>query len=333
MGTMVPVREAINMAMDEEMARDKDVFLMGEEVAQYNGAYKVSKGLYHKYGDKRVIDTPITEMGFAGLTIGAAYKGLKPICEFMTFNFSLQAIDQVINSAAKQLYMSAGDIPVPIVFRGPNGAAAAVAAQHSQCFAAWYGSVPGLKVVCPWDSKDAKGLLKSAIRDPNPVVVLENEMLYGVEFEMSDAEMRDDFLLPLDKAQIVKEGTDVTIVAFARMVGVAMEAADALAAQGVNAEVINMRCIRPLDRDTLLASVTKTHRLVTVEEGWPQSGVGAEMAACVFESAAFDYLDAPVERITGADVPMPYAINLETLAKPQAQNIVNAALRAVNRQM
>ena len=321
------------MAMDEEMEANDSVFLMGEEVAQYNGAYKVSKGLFHKYGEKRVIDTPITEMGFTGLAIGAAYKGLRPIVEFMTFNFSLQAIDQVINSAAKQLYMSAGNTPVPIVFRGPNGAAAAVGAQHSQCFAAWYGSVPGLKVVAPWDSKDCKGMLKSAIRDPNPVVFLENEMLYGVEFEMTDEQLSKDYTIPLDEAEVVREGSDVTIVAFARMVSIALEAADELAAQGISAEVINMRCIRPLDRDAIIASVKKTHRLVTCEEGWPQSGIGAEIAALVFESDAFDYLDAPMERITGADVPMPYAPNLELAAKPQTFNIVNAAKRVTSRNM
>jgi pyruvate dehydrogenase E1 component beta subunit len=331
LGTQVAVRDALNMAMDEEMAADEKVFLIGEEVAQYNGAYKVSKGLFQKYGGDRVIDTPITEMGFAGLAIGSSYKDLKPIVEFMTFNFSMQAIDQVVNSAAKQLYMTAGDIACPIVFRGPNGAAAAVAAQHSQCFAAWYGSVPGLKVVTPWSSADCKGLLKAAIRDPNPVVVLENEMLYGTEFEMSDAEMRDDFVIEIGKAHIVKEGTDVSIFCFSRMVSIAMEAAEALAAEGINAEVVNLRTIRPLDRETLIKSTIKTGRVVTVEEGWPTHGVGSEICALLMETEAFDYLDHPVERVTGADIPMPYALNLEVAAKPQTENIINACKRVCSR--
>jgi len=319
--------------MDEEMARDPTVFLIGEEVAAYQGAYKVSKGLFQKYGPDRVVDTPITEPGFAGLGVGAAMNGMRPIVEFMTFNFSMQAIDHVVNSAAKQLYMSAGDINVPIVFRGPNGAAAAVAAQHSQCFGAWYSSVPGLKVVSPYSSEDAKGLLKSAIRDDNPVVVLENELLYGVSFPMSEAAMRDDFLVPIGKAKIERAGTDVTLVSFSKAVGKCLEAADVLATKGYKAEVINLLSLRPMDRDAIINSVIKTHRLVTVEDGWPQSGVGAEIISVVTESPAFDYLDAPAIRLTGVDVPMPYANNLETAALPQVDNIVRAALKALNTKM
>jgi len=326
----VPVREAINQGIDEEMERDEKVFIMGEEVAQYQGAYKVTKGLFQKYGDQRVIDTPITEMGFAGIACGAAYKDLKPIAEFMTFNFSLQAIDHVINSTAKQFYMSDGDIACPIVFRGPNGAASGVAAQHSQCFAAWYGSVPGLKVVSPYNSEDAKGLIKAAIRDPNPVVVLENELLYGVSFPLSDEAQSKDFVIEIGKAKVEREGTDVTIVAFSRAVGFSLEAAELLAQEGISAEVINLRSIRPLDMDTIVASVKKTSRLVTVEEGWPQHGVGSEICTGVFEQA-FDYMDAPPERITGADIPMPYAINLEKAALPQINDIVNAAKRTTFR--
>jgi pyruvate dehydrogenase E1 component beta subunit len=334
MATKMEVRSALNLAMEQEMHRDKEVFLMGEEVGQYNGAYKVSKGLYDKFGGHRVIDTPITEMGIAGICVGAAFKGLKPICEFMTFNFSMQAIDQVVNSAAKQLYMSGGQSPVPIVFRGPNGAAAGVGAQHSQCFAAWYSSVPGLKVLSPWNCEDAKGLLAAAIRDPNPVIVLENELMYGVEFELSDEAMADDFVLPIGKAKTEREGTDVSIITFSRPVGFALEAAEILAKEdGINAEVINLRSIRPMDREAIVESVKKTSRLVTAEEGWPQSGVGAEIAALVMETEAFDYLDAPVERVTGVDVPLPYASNLEPLAVPQVTNIVNACRRACARQL
>jgi pyruvate dehydrogenase E1 component beta subunit len=272
-------------------------------------------------------------MGFAGICIGAAYKGLKPICEFMTMNFSMQAIDQVVNSAAKQLYMSAGLCPVPIVFRGPNGAAAAVAAQHSQCFAAWYGSVPGIKTVVPWSAADCKGLLKSAIRDPNPVIVLENEMMYGVEMEMTDEEMGEDFLIPIGKAKIERVGTTVTVVCFSRMVTIALEAAEALAAEGIHAEIINLRSIRPLDRECLIESVIKTGRLITVEEGWPHHGVGSEVITMITESAAFDYLDCPPERVSGADIPMPYALNLEVAAKPQTENIISACKRVCARQM
>mmetsp|Transcript_14865 Transcript_14865/g.29695 ORF Transcript_14865/g.29695 Transcript_14865/m.29695 type:complete len:362 (-) Transcript_14865:59-1144(-) len=320
----VPVREAINQAIDEEMERDDAVYVIGEEVAQYQGAYKVTKGLYQKYGDRRVIDTPITEMGFTGLAIGSAYKDLKPIVEFMTFNFSMQALDQVVNSAAKQYYMSAGEIACPIVFRGPNGAASGVAAQHSQCFAAWYASIPGLKVVAPYSSEDCKGLMKAAIRDPNPVVVLENELLYGTEFPMSDEAQSKDFVLPIGKAKIEREGSDVTLVTFSKPVGLALEAAEAVAAKGVSVEVINLRSLRPLDRDTVIASVKKTGRCVTLEEGWPQHGIGSEIAAIIMESGAFDYLDAPMERVTGADVPMPYAIELEKKALPALDDVLAA---------
>jgi len=303
------------------MARDEKVFLLGEEVAQYNGAYKISKGLWEKYGDARVVDTPITEMGFAGLATGAAFAGLRPICEFMTFNFSMQAIDHVINSAAKTHYMSGGQMNVPIVFRGPNGAAAAVGAQHSQCFAAWYSSCPGLKVVSIYDAEDARGLLKAAIRDENPVVVLENELMYGTAFDVSPEILDKDFVLPIGKAKVMREGKDITVVSHARMVGQCLEAAKKLSAKGIGIEVINLRTIRPLDRDTNIASVKNTGRLLTVEEGWPQSGVGSEVITLVTEGEAFDYLDAPPVRICGADVPLPYATKLEALCIPQAHDI------------
>lgn len=327
----VPVREAINMGIDEEMARDEDVFLLGEEVAQYQGAYKVTKGLFQKYGDKRVIDTPITEMGFAGLATGAAYQGLKPICEFMTFNFSLQAIDHIVNSAAKQFYMSGGDMNVPIVFRGPNGAAAGVAAQHSQCFAAWYSSVPGLKVLAPYSSADAKGLIKAAIRDPNPVVFLENELMYGVAMPLTDEEQSSDYVIEIGKAKIEKEGSDVTIFTFSKPVGMALEVAAEFEAQGISVEVINLLTLRPMDRNAIIESVKKTNRVVTLEEGWPQSGIGSEIISIIMESDAFDYLDAPVERITGADVPMPYTIPLEKLALPQKEDLIAAINRTLGK--
>ncbi|CCA67039.1 probable PDB1-pyruvate dehydrogenase (lipoamide) beta chain precursor [Serendipita indica DSM 11827] len=325
------VREALNTAMDEEMTRDETVFILGEEVAKYNGAYKVTKGLLDKFGEKRVVDTPITEMGFAGLAVGAALAGLRPICEFMTFNFAMQAIDQIVNSAGKTYYMSGGNVPCPVVFRGPNGAAAGVAAQHSQDYAAWYGSIPGLKVVSPYSAEDCKGLLKAAIRDPNPVVFLENEMLYGVSFPMSAEAMKDDFLLPIGKAKVEKEGTDVTIVAHSIMVGRSLEAAEKLEKEGIKAEVINLRSIRPLDIDAIIKSVKKTNRLLTVEGGFPQFGVGSEICAQVVESEAFDYLDAPVERVTGADVPTPYAANLEAYAFPDSDVIVKVAKRSLYR--
>lgn len=323
------VREALNSALDEELARDDRTFVIGEEVALYQGAYKVTKGLHEKYGDRRIVDTPITEAGFAGLATGAAFAGLRPICEFMTFNFSMQAIDHIVNSAAKTLYMSGGQINVPIVFRGPNGAAVGVAAQHSQCFAAWYGSVPGLKVVSPYDSEDARGLLKAAVRDDNPVVVLENELMYNSSFEVSAEAMSPDFVVPFGKAKVMREGTDVTLVGHSKAVMACMEAAEQLAANGISAEVLNLRSIRPLDRDAIAASVRKTNRLVTVEGGWPAFGVGAEVCASVFETDAFDYLDAPVQRVTGADVPTPYAENLETLSFPTAQNVVDAVSAAL----
>lgn len=325
------VREAINQGIDEEMEADERVFILGEEVAQYQGAYKVTKGLYQKYGDKRVIDTPITEMGFAGLAIGASFKELRPIVEFMTMNFAMQAIDQVINSAAKQYYMSAGDIACPIVFRGPNGNAAGTAAQHSQCFASWYSNCPGLKVVAPYSSEDAKGLMKAAIRDPNPVVVLEHELMYGVSFPMSDEAQSKDFVIPIGQAKIEREGSDVTIVTFSKMTGLALEAAEAMAAKGISVEVINLLSIRPLDRDTIINSAKKTGRVISLETGWPQCGVGSEIAALLMESDAFNYLDAPLERITGADVPMPYAKDLEDAALPQLEDVCNTIDRIMYR--
>ncbi|MDA1071138.1 MAG: pyruvate dehydrogenase complex E1 component subunit beta [Proteobacteria bacterium] len=317
----VTVREALRDAMAEEMRRDDRVFLIGEEVAQYQGAYKVSQGLLDEFGDKRVIDTPITEHGFTGLAVGAAMGGLKPITEFMTFNFAMQAIDQIINSAAKTLYMSGGQVHCPIVFRGPNGAASRVGAQHSQCYASWYGHVPGLKVLAPWSAADAKGLLKAAIRDPNPVIFLENELLYGQSFEIPDD---DDFVLEIGKAHVEREGSDVTIVAFSIMVGKALEAADKLAEDGIEAEVINLRSIRPLDTATIIASLKKTNRLVSVEEGWAFAGIGAELAAVVMEQG-FDLLDAPLRRVSSVDAPLPYAANLEQAALPQTDHIVEAA--------
>ncbi|CAL1537623.1 unnamed protein product [Lymnaea stagnalis] len=324
------VRDALNAALDEELTRDETVLLMGEEVAQYDGAYKVSKGLLAKHGEKRIIDTPITEMGFAGIAVGAAMAGLRPICEFMTFNFSMQAIDQVINSAAKTFYMSAGRVPVPIVFRGPNGAAAGVGAQHSQCFGSWYSQVPGLKVISPYSAEDCKGLLKSAIRDPNPVVFLENELMYGISMDMSDEAMSKDFLLPIGKAKIERQGKHITLVAHSKSVGTCLEAANELAGKGIECEVINLRTLRPLDEETIIKSVIKTNHLVTVEGGWPQCGIGSEIVARVMESAAFNYLDAPVLRVTGADVPMPYAKSLEDLALPQVKNILTAVRKSLN---
>ena len=318
------VREALRDAMAEEMHRDERVFLMGEEVGEYQGAYKISQGLLEEFGARRVVDTPITEHGFTGLGVGAAFGGLRPIVEFMTFNFAMQAIDQIINSASKTLYMSGGQMGCPIVFRGPNGAAARVAAQHSQCYASWYAHCPGLKVVSPYSAADAKGLLKSAIRDPNPVIFLENEILYGSSFEVPDD---PDFTVPIGRAKIERAGSDVTITAFSLMVEVALQAAESLAAEGIEAEVVNLRSLRPLDTETLVQSVRKTNRLVSVEEGWPAAGIGSELAAQMMEHA-FDYLDAPVARVTGTDVPMPYAANLELLTIPQPENIV-AAARAV----
>jgi len=319
--SLITVREALRNAMAEEMRADKSVFVMGEEVAEYQGAYKVTQGLLDEFGGKRVYDTPITEHGFAGIGIGAAFGNLKPIVEFMTFNFAMQAMDQIINSAAKTLYMSGGQMGCPIVFRGPNGAASRVAAQHSQCYASWYAHCPGLKVVSPWSSKDAKGLLKSAIRDPDPVIFLENEVMYGQSFSCPDD---DNFILPIGKANIEKEGNDVTIIAFSIMVGKSLDAAEILKDKNINAEVINLRTLRPLDIDTIIESVKKTNRVVTCEEGFPFSGIGAEISALITEKA-FDWLDAPVVRVTGKDVPMPYAANLEKLALPQVDDIVSAS--------
>merc|ERR1712241_518323 len=325
------VRDALNQALDEEIERDERVFVMGEEVAQYDGAYKVTRGLWKKYGDKRVIDTPITEMGFAGLAVGAAMNGLRPICEFMTFNFSMQAIDQVINSAAKTFYMSGGSCNIPIVFRGPNGCAAGVAAQHSQCFAAWYGHCPGLKVISPYDSEDCKGLLKAAVRDPDPCVFLENELMYGTTFDIEDKVLEDDFVLPIGKAKVMREGKDITLVSHSIGVGFCMGAAELLAKEGISVEVVNLRSIRPLDIDTVNESVKKTKHLITVEGGFPQYGVGAEVCAQVIEGPAFHYLDAPIIRMAGADVPMPYAKSLEMRATPQAEDVVKAVKKVLNR--
>ena len=321
------VREALRDAMAEEMRKDERVFVMGEEVAEYQGAYKVTQGLLEEFSNKRVIDTPITEHGFAGLGVGAAFGELRPVIEFMTFNFSMQAIDQIINSAAKTLYMSGGQMGCPIVFRGPNGAASRVAAQHSQCYASWYAHCPGLKVVSPWSAADAKGLLKAAIRDPNPVIFLENEVMYGQSFDVPEHE---DWVVPIGKAKVVRPGSDVTITAFSIMVGKALEAAEQLAAEGIDAEVIDLRTIRPLDIETIVESVKKTSRLISCEEGFPFAGIGSELAVQMMEQA-FDYLDAPVMRVTGKDVPMPYAANLEKLALPQADDIVAAARQACYR--
>ena len=315
------VRDALRDAMAEEMRRDETVFVMGEEVAEYQGAYKVTRELLQEFGAKRVIDTPITEYGFAGIGVGAAMGGLRPIVEFMTFNFAMQAIDHIINSAAKTLYMSGGQMRCPIVFRGPNGAASRVGAQHSHDYSSWYANVPGLKVVAPYDAADAKGLLKAAIRDPNPIVFLEHELLYGETFDVPDM---DDFLIPIGKAKVRREGSDVTLVAHSRMVGRCLEAAEILAGEGITAEVIDLRTIRPLDSDTVIESVKKTNRIVCAEEGWGQSGIGSEIAARIV-AEAFDYLDAPPERVFQVDVPLPYAANLEALSLPGTEDVVAAA--------
>ncbi len=319
------VREALRDAMALEMRRDKDVFLLGEEVAEYQGAYKISQGLLEEFGPRRIIDTPITEHGFTGMAVGAAMNGLRPIVEYMTFNFAMQAIDQIINSAAKTLYMSGGQMGCPIVFRGANGAASRVGAQHSQCYASWYAHCPGLKVVAPWSSADAKGLLRASIRDPNPVIFLENEILYGQTF---DCPTDEDFILPIGKAKIERVGEHVTIVAFSIMVGVALKAAETLAEQGISAEVINLRTIRPLDIETIVASVKKTNRIVTVEEGWPGAGIGAEINMQIIEHC-FDWLDAPPTRVAGLDVPLPYAANLEKLCLPQPDWVVDAVKKII----
>ena len=322
----ISVREALRDAMAEEMRLDESVFVMGEEVAEYQGAYKVTQGLLEEFGEKRVIDTPITEQGFAGLGVGAAFGGLKPIIEFMTFNFSMQAIDQIINSAAKTLYMSGGQMGCPIVFRGPNGAASRVAAQHSQCFASWYAHCPGLKVVAPWSASDAKGLLKASIRDPNPVIFLENELLYGEKFELKN----ENETIPIGKGNILRKGEHVTIVAFSIMVGKALNASKELLNQNISSEVIDLRTIKPLDIDIIIESVKKTNRLVVCEEGFPFSGIGSEIISQVQEKA-FDWLDAPIKRVTGLDVPLPYAENLEKMALPQENDIVNATLKILNK--
>ena len=318
---MTTVREALRDAMAEEMRRDGDVFVMGEEVAEYQGAYKITQGLLQEFGPRRVVDTPITEHGFTGMGVGAAMTGLRPIVEFMTFNFAMQAIDHLINSAAKTLYMSGGQMGAPIVFRGPNGAAARVGAQHSQDFAAWYSQIPGLKVVMPYTAADAKGLLKSAIRDPNPIIFLENEILYGQSF---DVPKMDDFLVPIGKARVHRTGQHITLVSFGIGMTYCVKAADELAKEGIEAEIIDLRTIRPMDTETVVRSIMKTGRCVAVEEGWPQSGVTAEIGMRIME-AAFDYLDAPVARVTGKDVPMPYAANLEKLALPTVADVIQAA--------
>ena len=318
---MMTVRDALRDAMAEEMRRDENVFVMGEEVAEYQGAYKVTQNLLQEFGAKRVVDTPITEHGFAGIGVGAAFQGLRPVVEFMTWNFAMQAIDQIINSAAKTLYMSGGQVKSPIVFRGPNGAASRVAAQHSQCYASWYAHCPGLKVVAPYDAADAKGLLKAAIRDPNPVIFLENEMAYGWQFEVPEG---DDHIVPLGKALVRRQGKDVTIVTFSICVKYALEAAEKLAKEGIDAEVIDLRTLRPLDKQAIIDSVRKTHRLISIEEGWPVAGIGSEIAAIAMEDL-FDELDAPVVRVAGKDVPMPYAANLEKLALPTTEDVVEAA--------
>jgi len=330
-GIKATVRDSINLALDEELERDPTVFLVGEEVAQYDGAYKISKGLFKKYGAKRIVDTPITEHGFAGMAVGAALNGLKPVCEFMTWNFSLQAIDHVVNSAAKGLYMSGGQMKCPIVFRGPNGASAGVAAQHSQCLAPWYASIPGLLVCAPYNSTDARGMMKEAIRNPNPVVILEHELMYGETFEISDADMSKDFTIPFGKAKVEREGTDISIFAFSKAVGISLKAAEQLAAEGINAEVVNLRSLRPLDREAIIKSVKKTNRCMTVDESFPMCNIGAEISACLMESEAFDYLDAPMERVSCADVPTPYAQPLEAASQPQVADVIAVAKRICKR--
>ncbi|KAI6206404.1 hypothetical protein M3Y94_00906800 [Aphelenchoides besseyi] len=324
------VREALNQALDEELKRDESVFIIGEEVAQFEGPYKVTKGLWRKYGDKRVIDTPIAEMGFTGMAVGAAFAGLRPVVDFMTMNFAMQSIDHIINSAAKTFYMSSGRVKVPIVFRGPNGIAAGVAAQHSQDFSAWYAHCPALKVLAPYSSEDAKGLLKAAIRDDNPVVVLEDELLYGASFPMSEEALGEDFVIPIGKAKIERSGEHVTITGHSMSVKLALEAAAELEKIGVSAEVINLRTLRPLDFETIRESVKKTHHLVTVEQGWPFGGIGAEISAQIVESDVFDYLDAPPLRVTGVDTPAPYEQGLEKLVVPKVNNVVKAVKRSLH---
>lgn len=333
-GAILTVREALNSAILEEMDRDKTVMILGEEVGKYDGAYKVSKGLLGKFDGNRVIDTPITEYGFTGMAVGAALNGMRPIVEYMSFNFALQACDHIINSAAKGHYMSGGQLKCPIVFRGANGASSGVGAQHSQCFASFYGSIPGLLVVAPYDVEDARGLLKAAVRDPNPVIFLEHELMYGSKFEVSDEVLSHDFVLPLSKAKIMREGSDITVVAFSKAVGLSLAAAEQLEAEfGISCEVINLRSIRPLDKETILESVKKTGRIVTVDESFPVCNIGAEIAAMIMESDAFDHLDAPMERISCADVPMPYATHLELTVQPQVKDIVEVVQRVCQREM
>lgn len=327
--TTMTVRDALNSALDEELARDKKVFILGEEVGQYQGAYKVTKGLVDKYGRDRVIDMPITEHGFTGMAVGAAMNGMRPVCEFMTFNFALQAIDQIVNSAGKGLYMSGGQLTCPVVFRGPNGASSGVGAQHSQCFASWYGSIPGLKVFSPYSCEDARGMIKAAIRDGNPVVVLEHELLYGESFPLSEEAMSPDFTIPFGKAKIELEGSDITLIGFSRGVELCLKAAAELAKEGVKAEVINLRSIRPLDRETIIKSIKKTHRAITVDESFPVCNLGAEICAVVMESDAFDQLDAPMERVSCADCPTPYTKELEVASQPQVSDVLAAARRAL----
>ncbi|XP_052445179.1 pyruvate dehydrogenase E1 component subunit beta, mitochondrial isoform X1 [Carassius gibelio] len=326
----VTVRDAIKEAMDEELERDERVFLLGEEVALFEGAYKVTRGLWKKYGNKRIIDTPIAEIGFTGIAVGAAMAGLRPVVEYMSFNFSMQSVDHIINSAAKTYYMSGGLQPVSIVFRGPNGAAPGVAAQHAQCFAAWYGHVPGLKVVSPWSAEDAKGLLKSAIRDDNPVVFLENEIMYSVLFEMSEESQSKDFLIPIGKAKIERKGNHVTLVSHSHVVSRCMDAAAVLAKDGIECEVINLRTIRPMDMEAIETSVMKTKHLITVEGGWPQFGVGGEILARIMEGPGFGYLNTPAVRVTSVDIPMPYAKHLEENTLPQIKDIVFSVKKMLN---
>ncbi|AAZ10214.1 pyruvate dehydrogenase E1 beta subunit, putative [Trypanosoma equiperdum] len=328
--TSLTVRDALNSAIDEELSRDKTVFVLGEEVGQYQGAYKVTRGLVDKYGTSRVIDTPITEHGFAGMAVGAAMNGMRPVCEFMTMNFAMQAIDQIVNSAGKGLYMSAGQLKCPIVFRGPNGASAGVGAQHSQCFAAWYASIPGLKVFSPYSSEDARGMLKAAIRDDNPVVMLEHELMYGETFKVSDEAMGEDFVIPFGKAKIERPGKDITMIGFSRGVSLCLKAAEQLAKSGIEAEVINLRSLRPLDRATIIQSVKKTGRAMTVDESFPICNIGAEICAIVMESEAFDYLDAPMERVSCADCPTPYSKNLEVASQPQVSDVLDVARRILS---
>lgn len=328
--TNMTVRDAIKSGLDEEMARDEKVFIIGEEVGQYQGAYKVTKGLVDKYGKDRIIDMPITEHGFTGMAVGSALGGMRPVCEFMTFNFALQAIDQIINSAGKGLYMSGGQLKCPIVFRGPNGASAGVGAQHSQCFGSWYASVPGLKVVAPYNCEDARGMIKAAIRDGNPVVFLEHELLYGETFPVTDEVADKDFVIPFGKAKIEREGTDITLIGFSRGVELCLKAAEKLAAEGVSAEVINLRSLRPLDRETIMKSIKKTHRAVTVDESFPVCNIGAEICALVMESDTFDYLDAPIERVSCADCPTPYSKDIEVASQPQVADVLAVAKRVLS---